>query len=109
MKLTLLTLAAVLSLGLSCMAQSSPRAPAGMRHAQELEALNDKGFPPLGPSQPAIDAAALQREADQLASLAASVPPGVQNVNKGLLAKDLLQKLKRIEKLSKHLRSELGR
>jgi hypothetical protein len=80
-----------------------------MRHAQELETQNDKGFPSPDSSQPAIDTLALQRDADQLAALAASVPPGVKNVNRGLLAKDMLQKLKQIEKLSKHLRSELGR
>jgi len=30
-------------------------------------------------------------------------------VNRGLLPKDVLEKLKRVEKLSKHLRSELTR
>jgi hypothetical protein len=50
----------------------------------------------------------MRGEAEQLASLAASVPPDVQNANKGLMSKDLIQKLKQIEKLSKHLRSELG-
>jgi len=78
-----------------------------MRHAQELENQNDRGFPPPGLLRLSIDTVALRRDADQLANLAASVPPGVQNVSKGLLAKDLLQKLKQIEKLSKHLRSQL--
>ncbi len=78
-----------------------------MRHAQELESQNERGFPSTGSARLSIDTVALQRDADQLANLAASVPPGVQNVSKGLLAKDLLQKLKQIEKLSKHLRSQL--
>jgi len=33
----------------------------------------------------------------------------VQNASQGLMEKGLLEKLKRIEKLSKHLRSELDR
>jgi hypothetical protein len=91
-KPTLFTLTVVFCLGLPGLAQSSHPAPVGMRHAQELDVQNDKGFPPLGSLKSAIDIVTLQREADQLASLAASVPPGVQNASKGLLAKDLLQK-----------------
>ena len=52
---------------------------------------------------------ALAREADELATLAASVRPDVHNLSRGILAKDLAQKLKQIEKLSKHLRSEVTR
>lgn len=77
-----------------------------MRHAQELEAQNERD---LGPPNAARqhNVAQLKSEADQLAQLAASLPKDVQNAGKGLLEKDLLQKLKRIEKLSKHLRNEL--
>lgn len=109
MKFTLLTLSVLLSLGVPCGAQSSRPLPPGLRHAQELEAMNKTSFPPAGTPRSLVDAKALQRDADELADLAASVPGGVKNVNKGLLAKDLLQKLKQIEKLSKHLRSELNR
>jgi len=80
-----------------------------MRHAQELEQQNERGFPPPHPSQRSLRIAELNTEADQLAELAASVPQGVQNASQGLLEKGLLEKLKRIEKLSKHLRSELDR
>ena len=106
MNLPLITLPIILSLGLVCSAQSSRPVPAGMRHAQELEAQNERDFPPPGASR-SIDAAKLQSEAAELANLAASVPPSVQNAAKGLLAKDLIQKLKQIEKLSKHLRNEI--
>lgn len=108
MNLPLITLPIILSLGLACSAQSSRPVPAGMRHAQELEAENEKNFPPPGASR-SIDLVKLQNEAAELANLAATVPPGVQNASKGLLAKDLIQKLKQIEKLSKHLRNELDR
>jgi hypothetical protein len=36
------------------------------------------------------------------------VPVDIKAVNQGVLPKDFLKKLKRIEKLSKHLRSELA-
>lgn len=49
----------------------------------------------------------LQREARELADLANSLPAEVDRVSHGLLSKDLPDKLKRIEKLSKHLRSQI--
>jgi hypothetical protein len=49
----------------------------------------------------------LQQEAEELAQLAQSIPAEVEQVNHGVLPKDLNNKLKRIEKLSKHLRSDL--
>jgi hypothetical protein len=48
-------------------------------------------------------------DAQELAELSASIPADVKLVNRGLLPKDLVEKLKRVEKLSKHLRSELTR
>lgn len=55
-----------------------------------------------------IDARLLRSEADELAMLAASVPADVTQATGGLLPKGLNDKLKRIEKLSKHLRTELA-
>lgn len=103
MKVTLVTLAVALFLELFCFSQTQPVQP-GMRHAQELQAGNERDF-----ARPPVDPVALRQEADQLAALAGSIPPDVQKINKGLLSKDLIEKLKRIEKLSKHLRSELNR
>ncbi|HEV2395512.1 MAG TPA: hypothetical protein VGS27_01040 [Candidatus Sulfotelmatobacter sp.] len=108
MKLTRSTAVAVFVLGLLCSAQSARPVPPGMRHAQELEAQNEQDLVPPNPARQ-HNVVQLKSEADQLAELAASVPRGVQNASKGLLEKDLLQKLKRIEKLSKHLRNELDR
>jgi len=54
-----------------------------------------------------VDGAQLLREANELANLADDIPSSVQQANKGLLAKDLNERLKRIEKLSKQLRREL--
>jgi ribosomal protein S15P/S13E len=97
----------VLSVTLLCVAQNGQPVPAGIRHAQELQAQNERPLPEPGSGH--VDVLALRREADELANLAAAVPSGVQNVSKGLLEKDLIQKLKQIEKLSKHLRGELTR
>jgi len=93
----------VLIVSLLGLAQNSRMLPPQMRHAQELQAQNESMD-----SRP-VDTQVLAREADELAALAASVRPDVHNLTHGILAKDLAQKLKQIEKLSKHLRSELAR
>ena len=59
--------------------------------------------------RPALDMVSLQRDAYELAELSASIPSDLQRVNHNFLPKDMLEKLKRVEKLSKHLRSELTR
>ncbi len=48
-----------------------------------------------------------QREADELARVAQTVPADVTKVREGMLPKDAIEKLKQIEKLSKRLRTEL--
>ena len=106
-KIAPFTLSVVLLLGGICTAQNSKPIPAGMRHARELEMQNEGD--PAPSIRRSVDPATLQNQANQLADLAASVPQGVQNANKGLLEKDLIQRLKRIEKLSKQLRSQLDR
>ena len=49
----------------------------------------------------------LQKDAKELAELCASVPGDMDGVKQGLLSKDALEKLKRLEKLSKRVREEL--
>ena len=60
------------------------------------------------PKKRSLDAAQLKREADELAKLSAAIPDQVALVAKGQLPKDLSDQLKRIEKLSKHIRSEIS-
>ena len=76
-----------------------------MRHAQELERQNESVSPPT--IRRSVDPVTLQNQANQLADLAAAMPQAVQNANKGVLEKDLIERLKRIEKLAKQLRSQL--
>jgi hypothetical protein len=59
--------------------------------------------------RPTVDMVRLRRDAQELAELSASIPADVNRVNRGLLSKDLIDKLKRVEKLSKQLRGELTR
>ena len=51
----------------------------------------------------------IQKDAKELSELCASVPADMDGVKQDLLQKDVLEKLKRIEKLSKHVREELTR
>jgi hypothetical protein len=62
---------------------------------------------PQPKSPPKPNTAAMEQEARELADLAATVPGDVEQLKKGLLPKDVLDKLKRIEKLSKQLRSQV--
>lgn len=59
-------------------------------------------------TQLAPDPVQLQREAREMVDLSQSVLNDMDSVSHGLLPKDLHDKLKRIEKLSKHLRSEVA-
>jgi hypothetical protein len=59
-------------------------------------------------TQLAADPVQLQREAREMLDLSQSVLNDIDSVSHGLLPKDLNDKLKRIEKLSKHMRSEVG-
>jgi hypothetical protein len=64
--------------------------------------------PPPPPARRTLDPVKLHAEANELADLARSVPSDVDQVSQGKLPKDFAEKLKRIEKLSKHLRGELA-
>jgi hypothetical protein len=59
------------------------------------------------PRRTPTDPVQLHREAKELLELSQSLQMDIEQVNHGLLPKDTLEKLKRIEKLSKHLRGEL--
>ncbi len=81
--------------------------PPGIREADKQ--TNPPIEPPAKFKQKPTDPAILKQEADELAQLSAGVPSDVGLLAKGQLPKDLADKLKRIEKLAKRLRSELSR
>jgi hypothetical protein len=51
----------------------------------------------------------LQKDATELSDLCASVPHDMDGVKQGLMAHDLVDKLKRLEKISKRVREQLAR
>jgi hypothetical protein len=56
-----------------------------------------------------VNNAQFQKDAQELSELCASVPADLDGLKQGLLGKDMLDKLKRIEKLSKRVREGLTR
>ena len=54
-----------------------------------------------------LDRVVIEREAKEMAALAATIPGDIEQMKKGLLSSDTFDKLKRIEKLSKQLRGQL--
>jgi len=55
-----------------------------------------------------VDFAKVKGDVDELLILSQSIHSGIDNVGKGMLPKDLIDKLKQMEKLSKRLRNELA-
>jgi hypothetical protein len=53
------------------------------------------------------DPVKLQHEAQELLELSQSLQSDIDSVNRGVMPKDTIEKLKRVEKLAKHLRGEL--
>ncbi len=53
------------------------------------------------------DSKLMMQQANDLRELSAAIPDDIQNVSKGLIAKDLGERLKKIEKLAKKLREEV--
>ena len=80
--------------------------PPGVREGEKR--INAPLDPPVFSPGKNIDPERLRSEADELAKISAMIPDQVQRVSQGQLPKDLGDKLKRIEKLAKHLRSEVA-
>ncbi|MFZ0319209.1 MAG: hypothetical protein WAL56_08790 [Candidatus Sulfotelmatobacter sp.] len=81
--------------------------PRGIRQADQTEVQTEKNIPPPIRQPAQFDLAKLSQNADDLARLAQTIPLDVTSIQKGLLPKDIIEKLKEIEKLSKQLRKQL--
>lgn len=90
-----------------------------MVSASAQDPHNVSGTPNTGHSQPEgapsavtqpakANADQLQHDAAELMALTKSVPTDIDALNRGLLPKEMIEKLKRIEKLSKELRKKLS-
>ncbi len=64
--------------------------------------------PKASPLYAGADTLELQRKAKELLELSQSLQPDMESLNHGILPKDTIEKLKRIEKLSKRLRTGLA-
>jgi hypothetical protein len=84
-----------------------PMGPTGQRQADQAEDQFEKTVPPPIHQQSSVDLAKLKSDSDELVVLSQSIHSGIADVQKGMLPKDLIEKLKQMEKLSKRLRSEL--
>ncbi len=76
-----------------------------LQHPPEIHSPGQMS--PAEAAKARMNNAQLQKDAKELSDLCAAVPAQLEDLKKGLLAKDLADKLKRLEKLSKHVREEL--
>ena len=81
--------------------------PPGLHEGEKQ--INAPIEPPVVFKQKPVDPARLKQEAAELAKLSGAVPSQIDLVSQGQLPKDLTDRLKRIEKLAKQLRSEISR
>jgi hypothetical protein len=105
-KLPAISLSFVLLAASLLLAQT--RIPPGVRQADQVEAQTQKNIPPPTTQRAHLDVAKLVQEAGELARIAQTIPPDVASIQKGKLPKDVIEKLKQIEKISKRLRSQIN-
>ena len=90
--------------------QSNPQASVQQRISKKIEWHNEMAestVPQASPDAGAARAQSIHHEAEELQALSVSVYSDLQQLRKGLLAKDLDEKLKKMEKLSKKLRRDI--
>jgi len=80
--------------------------PPGVREGED-KINNEAMEPPKALVPRRVDPAQLKSEAAELQTLANAMPGEVDQVTKGMLPKDMTENLKKIEKLAKHIRSEV--
>jgi hypothetical protein len=96
----------LLLLAASAAPQTSRPLPPAQVAANQATRQAEKVEPPANPTR-TMSADDVLQQADELASLAQQVRADTLQATRGVLAKDMKDKLKRIEKLSKKLREEL--
>ena len=88
------------------LASSVPGQNINMAHPEEVRAQR-----PVTPDdiRERVNNRQFQQDTKELGDLCASLPADLDHLRQGTLSKDLLDKLKRVEKLSKRVREELTR
>ncbi len=75
------------------------------RKTRQIDAMTSYPVPVL---RAKVDLQKIKAEADELAKLAQTIPPDIDQCGRGAVPKDLSENLKKIEKLSKRLRRDLS-
>jgi hypothetical protein len=107
MRTPILLFAVLLSASLAWAQGAARNGNTGQRQADRAEDQFEKTVPPPIRQQSSVDFAKVKSDADELLILSQSIHSAVDSVGKGMLPKDLIDKLKQMEKLSKRLRNEL--
>jgi hypothetical protein len=108
MRTPILLFAVLLSASLAWAQGAARNGNTGQRQADKAEDQFEKTVPPPIRPQPSVSFAKVKSDADELVILSQSIHSGIDDVGKGMLPKDLIEKLKQMEKLSKRLRNELA-
>jgi hypothetical protein len=108
MRTSILLFALLLSASLAWAQGAARNGNTGQRQADRAEDQFEKTVPPPTRQQSSVDFAKVKSDADELVILSQSIHSGIDDVGKGMLPKDLIEKLKQMEKLSKRLRNELA-
>jgi hypothetical protein len=108
MRTPILLFALLLSASLAWAQGAARNGNTGQRQADRAEDQFEKTVPPPIRQQSSVDFAKVKSDADELVILSQSIHSGIDEVGKGMLPKDLIDKLKQMEKLSKRLRNELA-
>ncbi len=98
----------LLSLFAASLTLAQTPVPRGIREADQTEVQTQKNIPPPITQPLRIDLVKLRQNADDLARMTQTIPLDVASIQKGLLPKDIIAKLKEIERLSKQLRKQLN-
>ena len=88
--------------------QTVPPIPPGRSAANKATRQAQQQVEPPATVAPKVTTAEILQQADELLSLSQQVHADTQRATQGVVAKDLKDKLKRIEKLCKRLRDELA-
>jgi hypothetical protein len=111
MRIHILNLAFVCCICGLAAGQSSPPQPSPpptQQAAQGASTQRAKGAPVAPVDEQTARRDRIRRESEELAALTKSIPAEVSAANRGMLPKDILERLNRIEKLSKQLRKDLA-
>jgi len=107
--IVLIITAAVAPASMQALPQAGQPIPPGRRAANDATRRAEQQVePPAAPVTQQATATEVVQHSNELLSLAQEVHADAERATQGVIAKDLKDKLKRIEKLSKRLRDELA-